>query len=74
MSTMITVPFELTLDQLIDIVRQLDRPSRLKLIRAAEMPTKQSEVSDLARMLEEVTDENLHDEVETGEPVGVEVW
>ena len=39
------------------------------VIRPVSMPT-----YSLAELLDGVTDENLHDEVSTGDAVGAEVW
>ncbi|MEQ4543396.1 MAG: type II toxin-antitoxin system antitoxin MazE [Pantoea agglomerans] len=37
-------------------------------------PVKQEVAYSLAELLEGVTEENLHDPVEWGEPVGKEIW
>ena len=34
----------------------------------------QDDHSNLSELLEQVTDENLHGEIGTGEPVGAEAW
>ena len=37
-------------------------------------PQKNAPKYDLASLLDRITDENLHAEVDTGEPVGNEAW
>ncbi len=37
-------------------------------------PLRKKNIYDLDKMLDEVTGQNLHHEMETGEPLGKEIW
>ena len=48
--------------------------STIEIIRRDDVLVLRKKTYDLATMLSQITDENLHREIDTGPPMGKEIW